>query len=309
MHGCPLHTIFCLTGRQPPRRMAARLAARRVALASDGPPRTRANSAAAVLSLSAGADGAGAYTDDCAPRSPLATLSLCTTTPPPVRAWQPGTAGLLPIPCSIVRHKPTTRAALEPNKSHRSDHIVGPSVCTEVALSHIRNSLGSTAAMGHPATVTRYIVIRNDPHRGSLHRCKIFIVAGNRPWTVRTARFWSLHSVIDTRPSMFRCRALGPAEYLAMVTNVTSDSSGARFSTAAEKLQSVTGITSPPAPRTSGSLRQVPRRPSAAGYRRARASDAAQAWRKHRDWGGSRGWWRPWGTCGSGKAPGSGMIM
>src|SRR5580692_6389457 len=32
----------------------------------------------------------------------------------------PGADGLLPIPCSIVRHKPTTRAVLEPNKPHRS---------------------------------------------------------------------------------------------------------------------------------------------------------------------------------------------
>ena len=101
----------------------------------------------------------------------------------------PGADGLLPIPCSIVRHKPTTRAALEPNKPHRSDLIVGPPVCTEVTFSHIRHSLGSAAAMGHSATVTRYIVIRNDPHRGSSHRCKIFIVAGNRPRAVRTARF------------------------------------------------------------------------------------------------------------------------
>ena len=93
------------------------------------------------------------------------------------------------IPCSIVRHKPTTRAALEPNKPHRSDHIVGPPVCTEVAFSHSRHSLGSAAAMGHSATVTRYIVIRNDPHRGSSHWCKIFIVAGNRPRAARTARF------------------------------------------------------------------------------------------------------------------------
>jgi hypothetical protein len=45
--------------------------------------------------------------------------------------------GYYPIPCSIVRHKPSTRAALEPNKPHRSDHIVGSTVCTEVAFSHI----------------------------------------------------------------------------------------------------------------------------------------------------------------------------
>jgi hypothetical protein len=194
MHGCPLHTIFCQAGRQPARRVAGRRvagrrAARRGAPAPDGPPCTGASSAAAGLLRSTGADGAAAYTDDSAPHSRLETLSLCTTTPPPVRAWQPGTAGLLPIPCSIVRHKPTTRAALEPNKPHRSDHIVGPPVCTEVAFSHIRHSLGSAAAMGHPATVTRYIVIRNDPHRGSSHWCKIFIVAGNRPRAVRTARF------------------------------------------------------------------------------------------------------------------------
>jgi hypothetical protein len=140
MHGCPLHTIFGQAGRQPARRVAARRAARRGAAAPGGPPRTGASSAAAGLSRSTEADGAAAYTDDSAPRSRLATLSLCTTTPPPVRAWQPGTAGLLPIPCSIVRHKPTTRAALEPNKPHRSDHIVGPPVCTEVAFSHIRHS-------------------------------------------------------------------------------------------------------------------------------------------------------------------------
>lgn len=189
MHGCPLHTIFGQAGRQPARRVAARRAARRGAAAPGGPPRTGASTAAAGLSRSTEADGAAAYTDDSAPHSRLATLSLCTTTPPPVRAWQPGTAGLLPIPCSIVRHKPTTRAALEPNKPHRSDHIVGPPVCTEVSFSHIRHSLGSAAAMEHSATVTRYIVIRNDPHRGSSHWCKIFIVAGNRPRAVRTARF------------------------------------------------------------------------------------------------------------------------
>jgi hypothetical protein len=119
----------------------------------------------------------------------------------------PGADGLLPIPCSIVRHKPTTRAVLEPNKPHRSDLIVGLPVCTEVTFSHIRHSLGSAAVMGHSATVTRYIVIRNDPHRGSAHRCKIFIVAGNRPWTVRTGRFCAIRSVINTRPSMFPGRA------------------------------------------------------------------------------------------------------
>ena len=190
MHGCPLHTIFCQAGRQPARRVAGRRAARRGAPAPGGRPCTGASSAAAGLSRSTETDGAAAYTDDSAPHSRLETLSLCTTTtPPPVRAWQPGTAGLMPIPCSIVRHKPTTRAALEPNKPHRSDHIVGPPVCTEVAFSHIRHSLGSAAAMGHPATLTRYIVIRNDPHRGSSHWCKIFIVAGNRPRAVRTARF------------------------------------------------------------------------------------------------------------------------
>jgi hypothetical protein len=115
----------------------------------------------------------------------------------------PGADGLLPIPCSIVRHKPTTRAVLEPNKPRRSDRIVGLPVCTEVTFSHIRHSLGSAAVIGHSATVTRYIVIRNDPHRGSSHRCKIFIVAGNRPWTARTAPFYSIRSVINTRPSMF----------------------------------------------------------------------------------------------------------
>ena len=187
MHGCPLHTIFCQAGRQPARRVAVRRAARRGA--PGGPPRTCASTAAAGLSRSTGADGAAAYTDDSAPHSRLETLSLCTTTPPPVRAWQPGTAGLLPIPCSIVRHKPITRAALEPNKPHRSDLIVGSIVCTEVTSSHMRHILGSAAAIGHPATVTRYIVIRNDPHRGSSHWCKIFIVAGNRPRAVPTARF------------------------------------------------------------------------------------------------------------------------
>jgi len=45
--------------------------------------------------------------------------------------------GYYPIPCSIVRHKPSTRAALEPNKPHRSDHIVGSTVRTEVTFSHI----------------------------------------------------------------------------------------------------------------------------------------------------------------------------
>ena len=125
----------------------------------------------------------------------------------------PGADGPLPIPCSIVRHKPTTRAVLEPNKPHRSDLIVGLPFCTEVTFSHIRHSLGSAAVMGHSATVTRYIVIRNDPHRGSALRCKIFIVAGNRPWTVRTGRFSSIRSVINTRPSMFPGRA-GPAHRL-----------------------------------------------------------------------------------------------
>ena len=171
--------------------------------------------------------GAAAYTDDSAPRSRLATLSLCTITPPPVRAWQPGTDGLLPIPCSIVRHKPTTRAALEPNKPHRSDHIVGPPVCTEVTFSHIRHSLGSAAAMGHSATVTRYIVIRNDPHRGSSHRCKIFIVAGNRPRAVRTARF-CINTLRNqyTSINVFPAEPSGRLNTQPMVANVTSDAGG-----------------------------------------------------------------------------------
>lgn len=56
--------------------------------------------------------------------------------------------GYYPIPCSIVRHKPITRAALEPNKPHRSDLNVGSIVCTEVASSHIRHILRSAAALG-----------------------------------------------------------------------------------------------------------------------------------------------------------------
>lgn len=186
MHGCPLHTIFCLTGRQPPRRLAAR----RATPAPGGPPYTGASVAVtAGPSWSTEADGAAAYTDDSVPRSRLATLNLCTITPSPGSSLASRYGGPLPIPCSIVRHKPTTRASLEPNKPHRSDLIAGSRVCTEVTFSHIHNSLGSAAAIGHSATVTRYIVIRNDPHRGSPHRCKIFIVAGNRPRTVRTVRF------------------------------------------------------------------------------------------------------------------------
>ena len=182
MHGCPLHTTFRLAGRQPTRRVAARRG-------------------------TAEADGAAAYTGDSAPRSRLATLSLCTTTPPPGSSWQPGTDGLLPIPCSIVRHKSTSRAALEPNKPHRSDLIVELSVCTEVAFSHIRHNLRLPLRWSSLPTVTRYIVIRNDPHRGSAHRCKIFIVAGNGPSRARTASFSSIRSVINTRPSMFQGRA------------------------------------------------------------------------------------------------------
>jgi hypothetical protein len=57
--------------------------------------------------------------------------------------WQPGAGEPLPIPCSIVRHKPATRAPLESNKPHRYE--------TEVAFSHTRPSPGSAAAIKHPA--------------------------------------------------------------------------------------------------------------------------------------------------------------
>ncbi len=49
----------------------------------------------------------------------------------------------LPISCSIVRHKSTRRAPLEPNKLHR--------YLTEVTSSHIRHSPGSATAMEYPA--------------------------------------------------------------------------------------------------------------------------------------------------------------
>jgi hypothetical protein len=92
---------------------------------------------------SAEADGSSPYTGDSAPLSRLATLSLRTITPSADRAWQPGAGEPLPISCSIVRHKPTTRAPLESNKPHRSE--------TEVISSHTRPSFGSATAMKHPA--------------------------------------------------------------------------------------------------------------------------------------------------------------
>jgi hypothetical protein len=92
---------------------------------------------------SAEADGSSPYTGDSAPLSRLATLSLRTITPSADRPWQPGAGEPLPIPCSIVRHKPTTRAPLEPNKPHR--------YATEVASSHTRHGHGSATAMRHPA--------------------------------------------------------------------------------------------------------------------------------------------------------------
>src|SRR5580692_5684169 len=94
-------------------------------------------------SRSAEADGSSPYTGDSAPLSRLATLSLRTITPSADRAWQPGADEPLPIPCSIVRHKPATRAPLESNKPHRYE--------TEVTSSHTRPSLGSATAMKHPA--------------------------------------------------------------------------------------------------------------------------------------------------------------
>jgi hypothetical protein len=48
----------------------------------------------------------------------------------------------LPFTCSIVRHKPATRAPLEPNKPHRCE--------TQVTFSHTRPSCGSATAMKHP---------------------------------------------------------------------------------------------------------------------------------------------------------------
>jgi hypothetical protein len=92
---------------------------------------------------SAEADGSSPYTGDSAPLSRLATLSLRTITPSADRAWQSGAGKPLPIPCSIVRHKPATRAPLEPNKPHRYE--------TEVISSHTRHSRGSATAMKHPA--------------------------------------------------------------------------------------------------------------------------------------------------------------
>src|ERR1700753_2824816 len=97
----------------------------------------------ALGSRSAEADGSSPYTGDSAPLSRLATLSLRTITPSADRAWQPGAGKPLPIPCSIVRHKPTTRAPLEPNKPHR--------YATEVTSSHIRHAHGFPPAMKHPA--------------------------------------------------------------------------------------------------------------------------------------------------------------
>src|ERR1700689_4340926 len=80
------------------------------------------------------ADGSSPYTGDSAPLSRLATLSLRTITPPPgPAAWQPGAGELLPIPCSIVRHKPTIRAASSMKTAH---------VSTEAPSTPIQHSYG-----------------------------------------------------------------------------------------------------------------------------------------------------------------------
>src|ERR1700748_3749076 len=94
-------------------------------------------------SRSAETDGSSPYTGDSAPLSRLATLSLRTITPSAARSWQPGMGEPLPIPCSIVRHKPTARAPLGPNRQHRFE--------TEVTSSHIRPIYGSATAMKHLA--------------------------------------------------------------------------------------------------------------------------------------------------------------
>jgi hypothetical protein len=73
-------------------------------------------------------------------------------TPPPAAPARHGRATA--VPCSIVRRKPTTRVALEPNKTHRSG--------TGVTSSHNGHSYGSAAATEAQPTVTRYILIRND---------------------------------------------------------------------------------------------------------------------------------------------------
>jgi hypothetical protein len=92
------------------------------------------------------------------------------------RPWHPAAVGPLPFPCSIVRHKSTPWAALQPNKPYRG--------VTEVASSHIRHSCGPATAMEHPATVTRYILIRNDPRPGSRHPPKtssLLVIALRQP--------------------------------------------------------------------------------------------------------------------------------
>src|ERR1700722_4570042 len=88
MHGCPLHTIFRLAGRQPPRRVAARRCASvpgeaPCTVASDAATAAVAERISIPVTRPGADDGAAAYTGDSAPRSRLATLSLCTTTPLP----------------------------------------------------------------------------------------------------------------------------------------------------------------------------------------------------------------------------------
>jgi hypothetical protein len=143
--------------------------------------------------------GSSPYTGDSVPLSRPATLSLRTITPSPVPCLAAQVRGeALPIPCSIVRHKPTTRAALEPNKPHRS----GSMKCRPSAL-EFHPVTSATGTVPPPLwssllTVTRYIVIRNDQHGGSSQEQEISIVAGNRPGPMPTAMERQLQSVTGT---------------------------------------------------------------------------------------------------------------
>jgi hypothetical protein len=182
------------------------------------------------------ADGAETCTGDSAPLSRLARLSLCTHHSS-ARCTCRQVRALTAVSYSIVRHKPTTRAALEPNKPHRSGTGVTP--------------VTSDAAPAPPPTrspepkVTRYIGIRNDQHDGSWHPGEIFIVAGYRPAAGRPGEKQQVLSVTNQRSRAAPPRFSAPGPIRAAGLAGPTDRGGAPLGRGARNSETAPGKAPP----------------------------------------------------------------